>query len=112
MKGALTRATGFIGSHVMSPWRLPTGKRAGTGRRAAAAVPARAPAVRRGGAGVFRCAACGSRYARCWPNTWVSRNSYTRRSGLPAARERRIGAVEPSEVLIWEMHASLGPAVG
>ncbi len=31
---------------------------------------------------------------------------------LTAAGERRIGAVEPSEVLIWEMHASLGPALG
>jgi redox-sensitive bicupin YhaK (pirin superfamily) len=31
---------------------------------------------------------------------------------LTAAGERRLGAVEPSEVLIWEMHASLGPAVG
>lgn len=29
---------------------------------------------------------------------------------LTAAGERRLGAVEPSEVLIWEMHASLGPA--
>ena len=28
---------------------------------------------------------------------------------LTAAGERRLGAVEPSEVLIWEMHASLGP---
>jgi quercetin 2,3-dioxygenase len=31
---------------------------------------------------------------------------------LTAAGERRLGAVEPSEVLIWEMHASLGPAAG
>jgi quercetin 2,3-dioxygenase len=29
---------------------------------------------------------------------------------LTAAGERRLGAAEPSEVLIWEMHASLGPA--
>jgi quercetin 2,3-dioxygenase len=29
---------------------------------------------------------------------------------LTAAGERRLGAVEPSEVLIWEMHASLDPA--
>ncbi len=29
---------------------------------------------------------------------------------LTAAGERRLGAVEPSEVLIWEMHASLSPA--
>jgi quercetin 2,3-dioxygenase len=29
---------------------------------------------------------------------------------LTAAGERRIGAAEPSEVLIWEMHASLSPA--
>ncbi len=28
---------------------------------------------------------------------------------LTAAGERRLGAVEPSEVLIWEMYASLGP---
>jgi quercetin 2,3-dioxygenase len=31
---------------------------------------------------------------------------------LTAAGGRRLDAVEPSEVLIWEMHASLGPAVG
>src|SRR5712671_2445492 len=31
---------------------------------------------------------------------------------LTAAGERRLGAVEPGEVLIWEMHASLGPAAG
>ena len=31
---------------------------------------------------------------------------------LTTAGERRLGAVEASEVLIWEMHASLGPAVG
>jgi len=31
---------------------------------------------------------------------------------LTAAGERRLGAVEPSEVLIWEMHASLGPSDG
>ena len=31
---------------------------------------------------------------------------------LTAAGERRLDGVEPSEVLIWEMHASLGPAVG
>ena len=31
---------------------------------------------------------------------------------LTAAGERRLDAVEPSEVLIWEMHASLGPVVG
>jgi redox-sensitive bicupin YhaK (pirin superfamily) len=30
---------------------------------------------------------------------------------LTAAGERRLAAAEPSEVLIWEMHASLGPAV-
>jgi hypothetical protein len=29
---------------------------------------------------------------------------------LTAAGERRLAATEPSEVLIWEMHASLGPA--
>ena len=29
---------------------------------------------------------------------------------LTAAGERRLGAAEPSEVLIWEMHASLDPA--
>jgi redox-sensitive bicupin YhaK (pirin superfamily) len=29
---------------------------------------------------------------------------------LTAAGERRLGAAEPSEVLIWEMHASLSPA--
>jgi len=29
---------------------------------------------------------------------------------LTAAGERRLGAATPSEVLIWEMHASLGPA--
>ena len=29
---------------------------------------------------------------------------------LTATGERRLGAVEPSEVLIWEMHASLSPA--
>ena len=29
---------------------------------------------------------------------------------LTAAGERRLGAAEPSEVLIWEMHASLTPA--
>ena len=28
---------------------------------------------------------------------------------LTAAGERRLGATEPSEVLIWEMHASLSP---
>jgi redox-sensitive bicupin YhaK (pirin superfamily) len=28
---------------------------------------------------------------------------------LTAAGERRLGAAEPSEVLIWEMHASLSP---
>jgi redox-sensitive bicupin YhaK (pirin superfamily) len=28
---------------------------------------------------------------------------------LTAAGERRLAAAEPSEVLIWEMHASLGP---
>jgi len=28
---------------------------------------------------------------------------------LTAAGERRLGAVEPSEVLIWEMYASLSP---
>jgi hypothetical protein len=27
-----------------------------------------------------------------------------------AAGERRLDAAEPSEVLIWEMHAGLGPA--
>jgi quercetin 2,3-dioxygenase len=31
---------------------------------------------------------------------------------LTAAGERRLDAVEPSEVLIWEMHASLAPAGG
>jgi len=31
---------------------------------------------------------------------------------LTAVGERRLGAVEPGEVLIWEMHASLGPAAG
>jgi redox-sensitive bicupin YhaK (pirin superfamily) len=31
---------------------------------------------------------------------------------LTAARERRLAAVDPSEVLIWEMHASLSPAAG
>jgi quercetin 2,3-dioxygenase len=31
---------------------------------------------------------------------------------LTAAGERRLDAVEPSEVLIWEMHASLSPAAG
>jgi redox-sensitive bicupin YhaK (pirin superfamily) len=31
---------------------------------------------------------------------------------LTAAGERRLGAVKPGEVLIWEMHASLGPAAG
>jgi quercetin 2,3-dioxygenase len=31
---------------------------------------------------------------------------------LTAAGARRLRAVEPSEVLIWEMHASLGPAAG
>jgi quercetin 2,3-dioxygenase len=31
---------------------------------------------------------------------------------LTAAGERGLTAVEPSEVLIWEMYASLGPAVG
>jgi quercetin 2,3-dioxygenase len=29
---------------------------------------------------------------------------------LTAAGERRLGAATPSEVLIWEMHASLSPA--
>jgi quercetin 2,3-dioxygenase len=29
---------------------------------------------------------------------------------LTAAGERRLAAAEPSEVLIWEMHASLRPA--
>jgi redox-sensitive bicupin YhaK (pirin superfamily) len=29
---------------------------------------------------------------------------------LTAAGERRLAAAEPSEVLIWEMHAGLGPA--
>jgi quercetin 2,3-dioxygenase len=29
---------------------------------------------------------------------------------LTAAGERRLGAAEPSEVLVWEMHASLSPA--
>lgn len=29
---------------------------------------------------------------------------------LTAAGERRLTAAEPSEVLIWEMHAGLGPA--
>ena len=29
---------------------------------------------------------------------------------LTAAGERRLAAAEPSEVLIWEMHASLSPA--
>jgi hypothetical protein len=29
---------------------------------------------------------------------------------LTAAGERRLDAAEPSEVLIWEMHASLSPA--
>jgi quercetin 2,3-dioxygenase len=28
---------------------------------------------------------------------------------LTAAGERRLAAAEPSEVLIWEMHANLGP---
>jgi hypothetical protein len=31
---------------------------------------------------------------------------------LTVAGERRLSAVEASEVLIWEMHASLGPAAG
>jgi quercetin 2,3-dioxygenase len=31
---------------------------------------------------------------------------------LTAAGGRRLGAIEPSEVLIWEMHASLGPSDG
>ena len=31
---------------------------------------------------------------------------------LTAAGERRLGAVQPSAVLIWEMHASPGPAAG
>jgi redox-sensitive bicupin YhaK (pirin superfamily) len=31
---------------------------------------------------------------------------------LTAAGERRLGAATPSEVLIWEMHASLSPAWG
>ena len=31
---------------------------------------------------------------------------------LTAAGERRLAAAEPSEVLIWEMHAGLGPAAG
>jgi redox-sensitive bicupin YhaK (pirin superfamily) len=31
---------------------------------------------------------------------------------LAAAGERRLAAAEPSEVLIWEMHAGLGPASG
>lgn len=31
---------------------------------------------------------------------------------LTAAGERRLEAVDPSEVLIWEMHASLSPAAG
>lgn len=31
---------------------------------------------------------------------------------LTAGGERRLGAAEPSEVLIWEMHASLGRAAG
>jgi len=30
---------------------------------------------------------------------------------LTAAGERRLAAAESSEVLIWEMHADLGPAV-
>jgi hypothetical protein len=31
---------------------------------------------------------------------------------LTAAGERRLDAAEPSEVLIWEMHASLAPTTG
>jgi hypothetical protein len=31
---------------------------------------------------------------------------------LTAAGERRLAATEPSEVLIWEMHAARGPAAG
>jgi hypothetical protein len=31
---------------------------------------------------------------------------------LTAAGERRLTAAEPSEVLIWEMHASLSPVAG
>jgi quercetin 2,3-dioxygenase len=31
---------------------------------------------------------------------------------LTAAGGRRLGAIEPSEVLIWEMRASLGPSGG
>ena len=45
---------------------------------------------------------------------WTSKRKAHWRRGrcaATAAGERRLAAAEPSEVLIWEMHADLGPAV-
>jgi hypothetical protein len=51
------------------------------------------------------------------PKALQYRTRHSRTCTSPAARltaagERRLDAVEPSEVLIWEMHASLRPAAG